>query len=176
MLGLLFAADLMDIQPGLIFWTLVTFLVLAFVLSKIAWGPILRLVEERERSIHGDLEGAKNDRAESAKLLVEQRALVADARREAAEAMKKALADAEVVRAELAQKSRKEAEALLAHARQQIAEDTHKAQAELKGLVVDLAIDVATKLLGSELADGARQRALAQGFVKEIPHRERADA
>jgi F-type H+-transporting ATPase subunit b len=80
-----------------------------------------------------------------------------------------ALADAEIVRQEAAAKSRKEAEAFLAGARQAINEEKAKAQAELKGLVVDLAIDVATKFLGETLEDPARQRASMEKTLAELP-------
>ncbi|MHB1845712.1 MAG: F0F1 ATP synthase subunit B [Deltaproteobacteria bacterium] len=176
MLGLLFASDLVEVQPGMVFWTLVTFVCLAALLAKFAWKPVLRLVEEREKSIHGNIEGAKRDRDEAQKLLDEHRRLVGDARREAAEAMKKAMADAEAARLEMTQKTRKEAEDILANARRQIEEDKTKAQAELRGVVVDLAIDVATKILGEQLGDQARQRVLLERYVEEIPKREKLSA
>ncbi|HUB08988.1 MAG TPA: F0F1 ATP synthase subunit B [Myxococcales bacterium] len=174
--GLIFAAGLMDVEPGLAAWTVVTFVVLLVVLRLVAWKPILHIVEEREKTIAGALDGAKKDRVEAERLLAEQKALLSDSRKEAAEAVRKALADAEVARQEMVQKSRKEAEELLVRARQQIEEDKAKAQAELKGLVVDLAIDVAAKALGDHLADPSRQRALFEQYVEEFPRREKRSA
>lgn len=174
--GLIFASSLMDVEPGLAIWTVVTFVALLVVLRLVAWKPVLHLVEEREKLIAGAIDGAKKDRGEAEKLLSEQKALLADARKEAAEAVRKALADAEAARAELVAKSRKEAEDLLLRARQQIEEDKTKAQAELRGLVVDLAIDVAAKVLGDHLADAGRQRALFEQYVEEIPRREKRSA
>lgn len=176
MLSPLFAAGLMDINTGLIFWTLITFLLLVVVLGKFAWAPILHLVEEREKTIGGALEGAKKDREEAERLLAEQKALLANARKEGAEAVRKALADAELARQEMVQKSRKEVEDMLLRARQQIEEDKVKAQAELKGVVVDLAVDVATKILGDQLADSGRQHALLQKYVDELPRRDKPSA
>ncbi len=167
--AMIFAADIMAIQPGLVLWTVVTFVALVLLLSKVAWKPILRLVEERERTIHAALEGARQDRDEASRLLEEQRGLLAAARKESAEAVKKALADAEVARQELVQKSRKEAEELLARARAQIEEDKAQAQAQLKGVVVDLAIDVAAKMLGEHLKDPGPQRALFERYVQDLP-------
>ncbi len=174
--GLIFAAGLMDVEPGLAIWTVVTFVLLVVVLRLVAWKPILHAVEEREKKIAGDIDGAKQDRSEAERLLAEQKALLADARKEAAEAVRKALADAETARQEMVAKSRKEAEDLLVRARQQLAEDKAKAQAELKGLVVDLAIDVAAKALGDHLADTGRQRALFERYVEDFPRREKRSA
>ncbi len=169
-------ANLMAVEPGLVFWTIVTFVVLVLLLAKVAWRPILRLVEEREKTIHGSLEAAKRDRSEAQGLLDEHRRLVGEARKEAAEAMKKALADAETARLELVARSRKEAEELLLHARRQLDEDKAKAQAELKGVVVELAIEVATKILGDQLQDQGRQRELLERYVVELPQRQKVSA
>jgi F-type H+-transporting ATPase subunit b len=176
MLGLLFAADLVEVEPGMVFWTLVTFILLVFLLSKFAWKPILHLVEEREKTIRDALDGAKTDRAESERLLGEQKAILANARKEGAEAVRKAMADAEIARQEMVQKSRKEVEDMLLRARQQIEEDRVKAQAELKGVVVDLAIDVAAKVLGDQLSDAGRQRALFERYIEDFPQREKRSA
>jgi F-type H+-transporting ATPase subunit b len=175
-MGTLFAAGLMDIETGLIAWTLVTFLILVVVLRKVAWGPILHLVEEREKTIHDALEGSKKDREEAERLLAEQKAILANARKEGAEAVRKAVADAEAARQEMVQKSRKEVEDMLLRARQQIEEDKVKTQAELKGVVVDLAIDVAAKVLGDQLSDAGRQRALFERYVDDFPQRAKRSA
>jgi F-type H+-transporting ATPase subunit b len=165
----LFAVDLMGVRPGLIFWQLITFGVLFFLLRWKAWGPILDMVSRREKTIQDALDSSKRDQERAEKLLAEHQALVASSRKEAAEAVRKALADAEAVRQEGAAKSRKEAEAFLTGARQVINEEKAKAQAELKGLVVDLAMDVATKFLGETLADPTRQRASMEKTLADLP-------
>ena len=68
----LLAASLLEVRPGLIFWTIVTFILALVVLRWKAWGPILSLVEEREKQITGAIESAKKERAEAEKLLAEQ--------------------------------------------------------------------------------------------------------
>jgi len=60
---LLLASSLTDVRPGLIFWTLVTFILLLVVLRRTAWRPILDLVEEREKQITSSIESAKRERA-----------------------------------------------------------------------------------------------------------------
>lgn len=167
-LPVLFAASFTDVRPGLIFWTIVTFLILAFVLKAKAWGPILSLVQEREKSITNAIESAKRERAEAEKLLAEQKTAIADARREAAEMMRKNQADMERFREELMAKSRKEAEELVATGRRQIADEKTKAIAEVKAMAVDLGLDVAQKLLNERL-DDARHRSLAEQFVQQMP-------
>ena len=52
------ASDLVAVRPGLIFWTLVTFILVALLLRRVAWGPILKVVDEREKTIAASIESA----------------------------------------------------------------------------------------------------------------------
>ncbi len=165
---LLAASSFMDIRPGLIFWTIVTFIIVAIVLRATAWKPILDFVTEREKQIANAIETAKRERAEAEKLLAEQKQAIAQARLEAAEMMRKNQADMERFRDELMEKSRREAEALKAEAERAIHEEQAKAIAEIKALTVDLAIDIAAKLLGEQL-DEPKQRRLAEQFIEQLP-------
>lgn len=165
---LLFAAGFTDIRPGLIFWTIVTFAIVMIVLRWKAWGPILSLVTEREKQIENAIESAKRERAEAERLLAEQKTAVAEARREAAESLRKAQLDMEKFRDELMAKSRKEAEDLKAEARKAIEEEYRKAAAQVKAMSVDLAIDIAQKLIGERL-DDSKHRQLAMQFVEQLP-------
>ena len=166
-----FCASFLDVEPGLVFWTLVTFVCLALLLRWKAWGPILHAIEEREKRIHESVEGAKKDREESQRLLDEHRKLVSEARREGAESVRKALAEAEVGRQEMLQKSRKEAEEIVAQTKRQIDEQVKRARDELAHTVVDLALDAAEKVIGEALSDPQRQRKLVEQYVQEFAQR-----
>ena len=164
---LVLAAGFTDVKPGLIFWTLITFFIVAFVLRRAAWGPILKAVNEREKAIAGSIEAAKRESAEAEKLLGEQKTAIAGARAEAAEMMRKNQADMEKFREDLMGKSRKEADELKADARRSIEEEKNKAVAELKAQAVSLAIQVAEKLIEEKL-DDAKHKALAEKFVADL--------
>ncbi len=165
---LLIASGFTDIRPGLIFWTLVTFTLVAIVLRAKAWRPILDLVSEREKQIHLAIESAKRERAEAEKLLAEQKVAIAEARREAAESLQKSKAEMDRFRDELMAKSRKEAEELKASAARDIAAERQKALSEIKSLSVDLALQIAEKLI-SEKLDDHKHRTLAEQFIDQLP-------
>jgi F-type H+-transporting ATPase subunit b len=159
--------SLTDVQPGLIFWTLVTFVIVAFVLRRVAWGPLLQAVADREKQIQSSIDAAKKERAEAEKLLSEQKTAIAAARAESAESLRKTQSDMEKLREELMGKSKKEAEELKADARKTIEAEKLKAVADLKNEAVTLAIQIAEKLLAEKLDDG-KHRALAEQFVADI--------
>lgn len=161
-------ASLIEVNPGLVFWTLVTFIVVIIVLGRVAWKPILGLIEEREKAIADAIDAAKRERAEAEKLLAEQKSAIADARREAAEMMKKNRDEVERFREELMAKSKKDAEALLLTARKQIDEEKTKALAEVRVTAVDLAIQAASKLLGQNLDEG-KHRQLVNEYIANLP-------
>ena len=167
MTSLVLSSVVTDIRPGLIFWTAITFAIVAFILKAKVWGPILSAVSEREKSIHDAIEAAKKERAEAEKLLSEQKSAIAEARRESAELVRKGQADMERFREDLMAKSRKEADDLKADARKSIDEERNKAVAELKATSATLAIAIAEKLLGEKL-DDAKHRQLAEQFVADL--------
>jgi F-type H+-transporting ATPase subunit b len=164
------AAGILELNPGLTLWTAITFLLLIVVLAKFAFGPIVKMLGDREKSIKDAIEQAKKERAEAEKMLAEQKLSLAAAQREAAALAQKSRQDVELLRAELTASARKEADALVAMARQQIVEEKSKALAELKGQVADLAIGATRRLIVSSL-DEKSQRALVEDYIAKLPER-----
>jgi F-type H+-transporting ATPase subunit b len=154
-------------EIGLIFWTLVTFLVLMFVLSKFAWGPIINAMNAREGGIKNDLNHAKNQRDEAQRLLDDHRELLIQARRERAEAVEAGRRDAEQLKAEILEEARKQREQLMKQAEGQIEAGLRQARAELKGEAADLAIQAAGRLMGKNL-DDQTQRRLVEDYLSEL--------
>lgn len=162
------AGGITDLNPGLTVWTAITFLVLLVVLSRFAWGPIVKMLNERERTIRDAIDSAKKERAEAERMLAEQKESLARAQREAAELAKRNAQEVEKLRQELTDRARKEADELVATARRQVNEEIAKARAELKAQVVDLAIDAAARLVKANLDEKA-QRALVEEYIAQLP-------
>jgi F-type H+-transporting ATPase subunit b len=154
-------------EIGLIFWTLITFLVLLFVLSKFAWGPIIKAMNAREDGIRNDLDNAKKEREDAQRLLEDHRALLDQARRERAEAVEAGRRDAERLKAEILEEARKQREQLMKQAERQIEAGLRQARSELKGEAADLAIQAASRLMGKSL-DDATQRRLVEDYLAEL--------
>lgn len=162
------AAGIMDLRPGLTLWTAITFLLLLVVLGRFAWGPIIRMLDERERTIRDAIDQAKKERAEAERMLAEQTAALSAAQREAAALAQRSRQEVEVLRAQLTERARKEADELVAASRRQIQEEKSKAVAELRNEVADIAIAAAERLIKSSLDDKA-QRALVEDYLAKLP-------
>jgi F-type H+-transporting ATPase subunit b len=165
---LLLASDITSVNPGLIFWTIITFVVVAIVLRWKAWGPILSLVEEREKQIKNAIESAKRERAEAEKMLEEQKRAIAEARRESAEMVRKSQAEMATFKDNMMAEARKRAEEEMVTARRQIQEEKAKAIAEVKSMAVDLALMATEKLIGEKM-DDSKHRAMAEQFIDQLP-------
>jgi len=161
------AAGLVDVRPGLIFWTLITFVLVALLLRRVAWGPILKVVDEREKAIAASIESAKRERVEAERLLAEQKEAMQKARAETAEMMRRNAEDVEKLRNELVSKARAEAEAQKTDALREIQNERAKAVNEVKRTAGELAVQIAEKLLNKNL-DEKTQRDLANQYLAEV--------
>ena len=161
------ASALITPEIGLMFWTLVTFLILLILLAKYAWGPILKAMNAREDGIRNDLDTARKEREDAERLLEDHRGLINQTRRERAEAVEAGRRDAERLKAEILDEARKQREQLMKQAETQIAAGLRQARTELKGEAADLAISVAGKLMGKNL-DDATQRRLVDDYLADL--------
>ena len=161
------ASALITPEIGLMFWTLVTFLILLALLGRFAWGPIVKAMNAREDGIRNDLDSARKEREDAQRLLEDHRGLLNQARRERAEAVEAGRRDAERLKAEILDEARKQREQLMKQAETQIAAGLRQARADLKGEAADLAIQVAGKLMGKNL-DDATQRRLVDDYLADL--------
>lgn len=169
MLATLIVADgLLSPNPGLIFWTAVTFLLLVFILSKVAWKPIVAALNEREKSIQSAIDRAEQAKAEAEKTLAELKAERAKAQAEAEKIVGDAKAYAEKIRAEILDKANAEARKTLDDAKAEIELAKRRAMTELKDVVADLAIEAATKIIQHNL-DAERHKNLIARVINELP-------
>src|ERR1700704_4565070 len=107
---MLVAASLTDINVALVVWTTVTFALLIVVLGKFAWGPILQMIETREKTIADAIESAKRERAEAEKARGEMQAALERAREESAQLVRKNQQEVAAAKAELMAAAKKESE------------------------------------------------------------------
>ena len=158
---------LYDINTGLSVWTLIVFAILVALLGKFAWGPILKMVEEREKGIQAKLDEAAANNAEAAKLLEQHREQLADARRQASELIAEGRTAAERVRKEMEEKARTEAQGIVERARAEIERERDAALEVLRKESVELALAAASRLM-QENMDADKDRALVERYLGEL--------
>ncbi len=159
---------LTKVEPTLFWSTLVLFLLFALVLGKFAWGPLLEIVESREKTVRDQVEGAQKAQVDAQALLNQRLDLLKEATREREEMLARAQKEAEALRAELVGKARSDAEGILDRAKQQIEREKNKAILELRGQVADIAIEAASKIVKSSLTPEA-QKKLVDETISALP-------
>ncbi len=159
--------SLLEPSYGLMVWTLVIFVLLAFILSRYAFGPITAAVRAREQALEEALNAAKRDREEAARLLAEHRAALDATRGEAQKLIADARTAAERVRAELVEQAHAEQTNMLDRARREIESEKASAIAQLRREAVDLAIAGAGRVIDRNL-DQAANRQLVESFLASV--------
>jgi F-type H+-transporting ATPase subunit b len=153
---------------GLIFWTTVVFLLLLVLLGKFAWKPILSAIKTREKNIEDSLAKAESALNDMRELQANNEKIMAKAREERDSLLKEARETKESMIAEAKAKAAKESERIIAGAREQIVTEKNAAIAELKSQVASLSIDIAEKILKSELSSDEKQKALVSNLMKDV--------
>lgn len=159
---------MLNIEPGLLIWTIITFLALLFVLRKVAWKPLLAALEQRETSIRDALDEAQRARQEAQELLAENQRILAEANREAARILDQGREEAERLRLSITEQARQEAQRLVEEARQEIEREKQAAVRDLKSTAADLALAAAGRLLETAVT-GDEHRRLVTEFLDRFP-------
>lgn len=160
--------DLLSPSGGVMFWTLLIFILLLVVLSRYAFKPLIAAVEARENALEAALASAQRDREAAAALLAEQQANLEASRADAQRYIAEGRATAEKLKASMLEETKAAQQELLDRARRDIEGEKVRAIAELRREAVDLALAGASKLIAKNL-DDAGNRKLVEDFLASIP-------
>lgn len=160
--------DLLIPEVGLIIFQTIAFLLLMFVLGKFAWKPVLAAIKEREQSIDDALNKAELAKQEMARLTSQNEELMKQARAERDEILKEAKMLKDSIVNEAKTSAQTEGAKLIEKARIEIENQKKAALAELKGQVSTLSLDIAERVLRSQLDDKTKQQDLVANLLKDV--------
>jgi F-type H+-transporting ATPase subunit b len=160
--------DLLTPDLGLFLWNLLAFLILFVILKKTAWKPILKSLNEREKSISDSLATAEKVKAEMAQLKNENEALLAKAREERALLLKEARDTKDKIINEAREQAKVEAGKIITDARAAIETQTMAAITDVKNQIGSLVVEVSEKILRRELSNKAEQENYIRQLSNEV--------
>jgi len=160
--------DLLTPGTGLLFWQLLVFLALFFLLSKMAWKPILSSLKEREESIQTALDSAERAKLEMAALQAGNEKLLKEAREERDKILRDARDAASRLHDQAQTDARKNADRLIEDAKAVINTEKQAALRDVKAQVALFSLQVAEKLIKKNLADDKSQKELIDSYIKDI--------
>lgn len=156
-----------EFSVGLFFWQAVVFILLLFLLKKFAWGPILNAVNEREQGIKDALDAAQKAKLEMTNLQADNEKLLQEARAERETMLKEAREIKASMIAGAKDEAQAEASKAITGAQATIEAEKKAAVAELKQTVASLSIDIAEKIVKSELSNKDKQLELVETMLKD---------
>lgn len=160
--------ELLTPGTGLILWQLIVFVTLIFLLSKLAWKPIMTSLKEREASIQTALDTADRARAEMAQLKSDNDKLFKEAREERDKMLKEAREVANHLKDDAQAAAKKSADKILAEARAAINTEKEAAMRDVRAQVALFSLEVAEKLMKKNLASDKEQKNLVEGYIKDL--------
>ena len=151
-------------DPGLFIWTILTFLVLLTLLAKFAWKPLLEALETRQQGIRKALDDAQAAKQELERLEQESAQIMRKARAEAEALITQSRADADRLREEIRQKAKADAEGIMRNAERQIQLETGRALQQIRAEAVDLSVAIASKIIQRNITKEDNERLIADAL------------
>jgi len=157
----------LSFDPGLFMWTIVTFLIVLFILKWKAWGPLMSALDKRAEDIKNALSAAERAKEDAEKASQDYEKLVQKAHIEAKQIIADSKAAGEKVKDDIESVARENAEKMIGKAKTQIDAESQKAIQEIKSSVVDLSIEAAEKIIEKNL-DSEDNRKLVNQTLDSI--------
>ncbi|HEX7574181.1 MAG TPA: F0F1 ATP synthase subunit B [Bacteroidota bacterium] len=158
---------MLEINSGLILWTILTFVIVLLILRKAAWKPLLGALTAREESIRASLREAEDARAQAARLLEENKRQLALAEEQSRRIIMEGRDMGERLKGEILEKANGTTRVMIEQAKEEIRREKDAALTQLRSEATDLVIAAAGKILDANL-DTPKQRQLADVAIREI--------
>jgi F-type H+-transporting ATPase subunit b len=163
---MLAANPLIQVTPGLMIWTIVCFLVVLFVLSKYAFGPIQKTIDARREKIEQAIAEADAAREEARQLLEEHKKLIGQAKSEAEDILTEARKVGDAQRERVRDETEEDRQRRLEETRRQIEQATHQALGQIRDEVGKLSLLAAEKITRKSLTGADQQRLIDEALAE----------
>ncbi|ARJ50272.1 F0F1 ATP synthase subunit B [Staphylococcus lutrae] len=155
------------VNIGDIVVTMATFLILLALLKKFAWGPLKKVMDDRERSINQDIDDAERAKMNAQRLEEENRQKLKETQDEVHKILEDAKLQAMRQQEEIIHEANRRANGMLETAQSEIKSEKERALAEINNQVSELSVLIASKVLRKEISE-QDQKALVEKYVKEV--------
>lgn len=160
--------SLLTPDPGLLFWMLLCFLVVAFILGKWGWPAIVGMIEERGNYIEESLKKADEANAALANLKEENARLLAEAKNERLEMLKEASRLKDQMISDAKTQAIAEANKIMESAKDSIQLEKDNAIKDIRSQVAELSVNIAEKIIRGELKDAKAQSDIINKYLDEV--------
>ena len=156
---------------GVNFWTMifawVNLLILYLAFKKFLFGPIKKMIDERQKEIDDTYTDAENARISADELKSEYEEKISKANEESEKILKTALRTAQLKEEEILKEANAQAARTLERAEEQIALEKKQALNDVKNQVSSMAIDIASAVIERDVSE-SEHRDLIDDFISNI--------
>ena len=145
----------------------IAFIIIYLIMSKLAWPSVLKMMEDRENKIAGDLKAAEEARTKAETEAKNVDLAIDEAQRQAADIIAQAKRKAQEERVAILAAAQKDAAATIARGKDVVETERKRAMEDLSRSVVDLSVEIAGKIIGNDLSDD-EHCALAAKYLPEV--------
>ncbi len=157
-----------EFSLGLVFWQSLIFIGLLLLLKKFAWKPILDAVNERETSIKDALGAAKDARKEMEAIQEDNQRILKEARAERETLLKEARNTGAQLVEQAKEEAKSEAQKIITQAQAAIENEKRTAIVDLKKQVASISMEIAEKMLHTELENKDKQLKLVDKLLDDV--------
>jgi len=158
---------LLDVNPGLMIWTVITFVLLLLILKKVAWKPILTALDKRESDIREALAQAEKAKDDAKQILEQNQANLAKAEEESKKIIDQSRTYAESLKEQLIKDSKEQAKKIVDDASLEIQRKKDTAFEELKGQIAEIAVSAAEKIIRESL-DAQKSKKVIDKYLNDV--------
>lgn len=162
------AEQLLKFDPGLMIWTVIVFVITLVILSKLAWGPLLKALDDREKRIHDALTKAEQAQQAAEEAIAQAQSNSDAALRKADDLVKEARVEAQQMRQKMIDEAKAESQKTVEQGLARIAAEQRIALVEIRKSAADLAIRAAAQLVKSSMSE-QQQRQIVEEFLGDLP-------
>jgi len=159
--------SLLDINPGLIIWTILTFVILLIILKKVAWKPILTALDNREKEIEDSLNSAEQAKEEAQKILDENQATLSKAEEESKKIIDQSRVYADNLKEQMLKESKDQQQKIIEDASAEIERKKNAVFEELKNQIAEISVNAAEKIM-KENIDAVKNKEIVNKYLSEI--------
>ena len=165
-LFILGAADSMVVAVGSSLVQLAGFLVLLALLGKFAWGPIKKVMDEREQLINSEIDDAEARNREAKRLKEENDRILKETQADISSMMENAKLQAKKEQESIISDANQRANQLIQDAKSDIDREKQNAIQEINAQVSEISVLIAEKMIRKEI-NADDQKALIEEYLKE---------
>ncbi len=157
----------MKFELAQILTNIVGFVIVFWVLKRFAFGPLLKMLEDRREKIRADFDEADRAKAAAEKLEADYAERMKNIEAEARQKIQEAIGDGRQVAAEIKEQAHTEARGIIEKAKADLVRDIAIAKIELKEEIVAMTLAATRKVIAESL-DDKRHRKLINDFIDQV--------